>query len=263
MLTQFVICAVRPALVSSRRWILSALKLVSMGVVLSVQAATPDPDALVAAADAIRFPTNPFQIQIRVTSAGRGGEKIHEYQVLQKGHENSIVRTMSPASERGQVMLMKGPDLWIFMPQVSQPVRLPLSQRLTGQVANGDLARANFSGDYKAHFLRNETIDGVSCAVLELIAARKGVTYHRVIYWVETATKRPRKVEFYTVSNRLMKFGVYQNFVEMEGVERPSRLVLYDALKKGEQSTLDYSGLKTRDIPDKVFTKDFLRKLKQ
>jgi hypothetical protein len=37
--------------------------------------------------------------------------------------------------------------------------------------------------------------------------------------------------------------------------------VLADALRKGEQSVLQYSGLKKREIPDKVFTKEFLRKL--
>jgi len=31
-------------------------------------------------------------------------------------------------------MLMRGRDLWVFLPNVSQPVRLSLSQRLTGQV---------------------------------------------------------------------------------------------------------------------------------
>jgi hypothetical protein len=36
---------------------------------------------------------------------------------------------------------------------------------------------------------------------------------------------------------------------------------LSDALHKGEESVLEYSGLKTRAIPDKVFTKEFLRKL--
>jgi hypothetical protein len=29
-----------------------------------------------------------------------------------------------PASERGQIILMKGRDLWVFMPDVSQPIRL-------------------------------------------------------------------------------------------------------------------------------------------
>jgi len=225
-------------------------------------AAVPDPDALVAAADAIRFPTEAFQIQVKVTTSGRSAPDVHEYQVLQKGHDQSVVRTLSPASEKGQVMLLKGADLWVFMPQVSQPVRLPLSQRLTGQVANGDLARANFAGDYKATLLAEEEVGGKKCAKLELIAARKGVTYQRVLYWVELATKRPLKVEFYTVSKRLMKSGVYEDFKDMGGgVVRPARLVLTDELRKGEQSVLEYTGLKKREIPDKVFSKEFLRKL--
>lgn len=140
----------------------------------TVPAAPLDADALVAAADAIRFPTEAFQIQVKVTTSGRGTPDVHEYQVLQKGHERSVVRTLAPAAEKGQVMLLRGSDLWVFMPQVSQPVRLPLSQRLTGQVANGDLARANFAGDYKATLLAEEDVDGKKCAKLELTAARKG-----------------------------------------------------------------------------------------
>lgn len=226
-----------------------------------VRAAADAADALVAAADAIRFPTEAFQIQVKVTTTGRGAPDVHEYQVLQKGHEQSVVRTLSPASEKGQVMLLKGADLWVFMPQVSQPVRLPLSQRLTGQVANGDLARANFAGDYDATLLGEEDVGGKRCAKLELLAARKGVTYQRVLYWVELATKRPIKVEFYTVSKRLMKSGIYENFTNMDGVARPARLVLTDKLRGGEQSVLEYTGLKKREIPDKVFSKEFLRKL--
>ena len=59
-------------------------------------------------------------------------------------------------TDKGQVLLMRGRDLWIYMPNLSQPIRLALSQRLTGQVANGDLARANFSGDYARNFPNSE-----------------------------------------------------------------------------------------------------------
>jgi hypothetical protein len=34
-----------------------------------------------------------------------------------------------------------------------------------------------------------------------------------------------------------------------------------DALRKGEQSVLDYSGMTPRDLPDKIFTKDYLKRL--
>jgi len=225
--------------------------------------AAPDPASLVARADEIRFPSQPFQVLVTVTSIrDEEHSERHIYQVLQKGHERSVVRTLAPDSEKGQVMLLRDADLWIFLPDVSQPVRLPLSQRLTGQVANGDLARANFAGDYEAKLEKVEEIEGEEYAVLELTAARKGVTYHRVRYWVNAANARPYKVEFYTLSGRLMKTGMYTNFAELGGAVRPTRLVLIDALREGEKSVLDYSSLKLRDIPDKFFTKDFLRKLK-
>lgn len=45
-------------------------------------------------------------------------------------------------------LLGVGGDLRVFMPDVSPPTRLGLAQRPIGEVANGDLARANFAGDY-------------------------------------------------------------------------------------------------------------------
>ena len=63
------------------------------------------------------------------------------------------------------------------------------------------------------------------------------------------------------VSNRLLKTCLYQNFDKMVGKLRPTRLVMEDALHKGEQSVLEYSAMKLRDLPDKIFTKDYLKKL--
>lgn len=236
-----------------------------LATILPASAVAPadvDADALVSRADAIRFPSDSFQVLVTVMASRNGTpSERHVYQVLQKGHDNAVVRTLEPDSERGQVMLLKGADLWVFLPEVSQPVRLPLAQRLTGQVANGDLARANFSGDYNAVLDGMEEVDGQRYAVLELTAARKGVTYHRVRYWVDAANQRPHKVEFYTLSNRLMKTGHYDDFKLLGGAVRPTRLTLKDALKPDEESVLTYSDLKLREIPDKFFTKDFLRKL--
>lgn len=227
-----------------------------------VRGAAPDPQKVIEQADDIRFPRQSFQVAIKVTTLSKGKQKdVHEYQVLQKGRDSTIVRTTAPASEKGQVMLLRGADLWLFLPSVSQPVRLPLSQRLTGQVANGDLARANFSGDYNATLVRTEQLDGREAHVLELKAARKGVTYGRVLYWVEARSMRPLKAEFYTLSKRLMKVGLYQEYKTLGGAVRPTRLVLSDPLHADEQSVLEYSGLKMRELPDKFFTKDFLRKL--
>ena len=227
-------------------------------------AAGDDPEArlIVEKADQVRFPAEGFQVDVTITTSGSGGgADVRKYRVLAKGATNSVVMVTEPASERGQILLMKGRDLWVFMPDVSQPIRLALSQRLTGQVANGDLARANFAADYNPKLLRSEKIGNDDYHVLELTGVDRSVTYQRVVYWVREKDFWPYKAEFYSLSNRLLKTCKYENFKTMEGRKRPSRLVMEDALRAGEQSVMEYGSMKLRDLPDKVFTKDYLKKL--
>ncbi len=223
-----------------------------------------DPAAIVAAADHVRFPPDAFQVEVKVTNMIPGKtEDLRHYQILSKGNANTVVRTLAPAAERGQIMLMRGRELWVFLPSVAQPVRMPLSQKLTGQVANGDLARANFTGDYTPKILRTDRIEGRDYAVLELAAVNRSVTYQKVVYWVDAKSMWPYKAEFYTLSGRLMKTCLYRDFKKMEGAVRPSRLIMQDALKQGEISHMVYSGMKRRELADKIFTKDYLKKLQQ
>jgi outer membrane lipoprotein-sorting protein len=247
------------------RYLLAILVLVA-AIPFSCQAEEPGDDGLAKSilekSDEIRFPSEGFQVDISIVNAKPGQDaENRKYRVLSKGNENTVVMILEPASERGQIMLMKGRDLWIFMPDVSQPIRLGLAQRLTGEVSNGDLARANFVGDYAPKLVRHEKLDGEEHHVLELMAVDRGVTYHRVMLWVNQADYRPRKAEFYSLSNRLMKTCNYENFQMMAGKRRPTRLVMEDALKPGERSIMEYGQMKLRDLPDKVFSKDYLKKL--
>jgi outer membrane lipoprotein-sorting protein len=225
-------------------------------------AGADDAQAIVEKADRVRFPREDFEIDVRIRSDAVGqAVQERQYRILSKGVEQTLVSTLEPAADRGHTMLLKGRDLWIFMPSISQPIRLPLAQRLTGQVAYGDLARANFTEDYSATLVRTEPVSGKDHYVLELTAVDGGVTYHRVVYWVEKGTYRPHKAEFYTLSGRRLKTCRYEDFKPIGGEVRPTRLVLEDALRGEERSVLEYSNLQVRELPEKYFTKDYLKKL--
>lgn len=213
-------------------------------------------------ADQIRFPQEGFQVDISIVTTTEGQDPdTRKYRVLSKGNDSTIIQITEPAAERGQTILMKGRDLWVFLPTVSQPVRLSLAQRLTGQVANGDLARANFAGDYNPKLLRIDSIDGQQYQVLELSAVDRGVTYNKVIYWVRQSNFWPHKAEFYSLSDRLLKTCYYEGFKQMAGKTRPTKLVMEDALRKGERSVLEYTAMRLRELPDKIFSKEYLKKL--
>lgn len=212
--------------------------------------------------DRIRFPETGFQVDINITtSEPNTSDDVRAYRILSKGNTRTLVQTTEPIVDRGQILLMRERDLWTFMPNLSQPIRLPLSQKLTGQVSNGDLARANFSGDYIPKLLRVEEIEGDNYQLLQLDAVDRGVTYKKVIYWLNEKNSRPYKAEFYALSGRLLKTSWYREYRELGGEIRPTQLVIEDSLRKGRRSVLEYHDMEKRELPDKVFTKDYLKKL--
>jgi outer membrane lipoprotein-sorting protein len=218
--------------------------------------------AILQKADEIRFPVQGFEVAVRIRSVdGGAAPEEREFRVYSKGNENTIVQTTKPAAERGQILLMKGRDLWLFVPNVSQPVRLSLAQRLTGVVSNGDIARANFSGDYNPTLVGTEKIGDEAFHVLELIAIDRTVTYQKVKYWVRQSNGAPHKAEFYSLSDRLLKTCSYENYRALGGKVRPTRLVMVDAVKADTRSVMDYNEMRLVDLPDKMFTKEYLKKV--
>ncbi len=254
--------------IARSRWAtISLVLLPALTLHLSAFAADSGPDDVKAReilerTDRIRFPTDGFQVEVTITTAAPDTEpEVRAYRILSKGNNQTIVLTTAPDIDRNQMLLMRDRDLWAYLPNLTQPIRLPLSQRLTGQVANGDLARANFSGDYEPKILQQEKIGGESFHVLELDAVDQWVTYRRVLLWVNVKNDRPLKAEFYAVSGRLLKTCHYSGFQAMGGATRPTRLIIEDALRNGYRSTLEYTAMKLRDLPDKMFTKDYLKRL--
>lgn len=213
-------------------------------------------------ADEVRNPQLDYTVEVIVTNIKPDKKNVVKYEVLVKGRDKTIIKTVEPAADRGTSLLMVNYDLWVFLPTISQPLRISLQQRLIGEVANGDIARANFSGDYGPKILKIENINGKEHYVLELIAKDERVTYHKVMLWVQKDNFHPLKAEFYAVSGRILKTCEYENYKKLAGKLRPTRLVLIDALKPTHQSLIEYDDMKITGLPEKWFTKDHLKKIK-
>ena len=214
-------------------------------------------------ADRFRRPAESFVWQITITSQeARKAPSTDGFEVFVKDRGRSLVKFVAPPRNVGRSLLALGRDLWIYLPDAGKPVRIPFSQRLVGQVANGDVARADYSGDYEARLLGEETADGVPCHVLDLKARTKDVTSAGVKYWVAKDGRRPVKAEFYAATGTLLKTGTFEGFKEVvPGHVLATRLTLVDGIRKDRTSVLDYGGIVVRDIPEKYFDKNSMKSL--
>jgi len=219
-----------------------------------------DANAIVAKADAIRVPKGSYEFDAVITSF-EGEEKKSEngYKAYVKDLEHSLVTFTTPASERGKSLLMLGDDLWIYLPNVKKPVRIPLQQRLVGDVSNGDITRINFSADYNAVASGEANINGVDCWVLDLTAKSENKTYNKIKYWVAKADSKPVKAEYFTVSGQSLKTCSFEDFRSEAGAVRPMKLVFQDSVTTSKKSTLVLSNMATKALNDNMFTKDYMK----
>src|SRR3954462_12511679 len=81
----------------------------------STEADDPAARSIVEKADQVRFPTQGFQVDVDILTTRQGQRAdARKYRILSKGNENTVVLTTEPAAERGQILLMKGRELWAF-----------------------------------------------------------------------------------------------------------------------------------------------------
>lgn len=242
-----------------------ALRIVVLALIAGVAAPVFADDAgdIVREADRFRRPADSFVWKITITSQeARKAPTVDAFEVFVKGNGRSLVKFVAPPRNVGRSLLALGRDLWIYLPDAGKPVRIPFSQRLVGQVSNGDVARADYAGDYDATLAGEETVDGVACHVIDLKAKTKDVTYAAVKYWVSKHDRRPVRAEFYAGTGTLLKTGTFEVFKEVAaGRPLATRLTLVDGIRKDRRSVMDFGEVIVRDVPEKYFDKNSMKSL--
>ena len=216
-------------------------------------AAQENPASLLARADGFRGGFDSAVIRVKLTNyeSDRVSEEA-DFEVSVKG-ENSLVKFLSVRS-KGQSLLMRGDDMWFFLPAVARPVRITPIQRLLGNVSNGDLARLRYALDYSATIDGQAEVDGVPATVLNLRAKRKGATYQRVRYVIRRSDARPLEAEYFLTSGKPMKTATFGEVRELAGRQTLTRIDIQDAAHAGSRTTIDILSIAPRELPDKLFS---------
>lgn len=209
-------------------------------------------DEILRKSDDVRCPSTSYFMEVDVEN--RNGEDPVKVEVFTKGRERTRVNTIAPVRDRGRNMLMIGEDMWAYIPNLRRAVRIALNQKLTGQAAIGDVSRMRWWGDYNAAVLMEDK----RTWLLELKAAKKGLTYEKVKVKIEKGTFRPLEADYLSDGGIVLKKAKFGAYRKIAGNIRPTQIVITDPHNSSDSSTLRIIKLEQRESPERFFNQNNL-----
>jgi outer membrane lipoprotein-sorting protein len=178
---------------------------------------------------------------------------------VKKGRDKIVALFLSPPSDAGRATLRDGDNMWLYIPNVGKPVRITSLQSVVGGVFNNaDILRVDYAVEYNA-----ESVEEEKDSYLLNLKARTGeVAYDRLKMWVDRKVLLPVKIEAYAASGLLIKTLYFKDIKDFGGgIRRPATVETDSPLYKGYRSVMLYSQLKRRNLPDEVFTLNYLSRV--
>ena len=178
---------------------------------------------------------------------------------VKKGKEKIASVFLSPASEKGRSTLRIGENMWLYIPNVGKPIRITSLQSVTGGVFNNaDIMRLDYSAEYNC-----EKVEATDKGyILNLKAKTNTVAYDRVKMWVYGKRLLPDKIECFAASGMIIKTLYFKKVKDFgDGLVRPAVIETDSPLYKGYKSIMIFAKVKVKDLPDEVFTLNFLSKV--
>ncbi len=215
--------------------------------------AAPSASEILKKAEAFRGLDVNYTTKVKVTNQmGAAIQDESEFTVYIKDNLTSLVEQFSPASQRGKKMLMIGNDLWMRTADIKKAIRISLDQKLTGEAANGDLAKTNFYADFDPTLV--EQTD--KYYKLHLKAKHDQTTYSQINYFINKKDFTPFKAEFMALSGKVLKNVEYAKpDTKVAGKTIISKMKISDAVVKQRSSILKWSQFKVQKLDDVIFNR--------
>ncbi|MBW2662525.1 MAG: outer membrane lipoprotein-sorting protein [Deltaproteobacteria bacterium] len=219
------------------------------------------PKEILEKSDEARGSVKGIEWEIKLESIENGRKQSRTLKIKARDF-NSLAEFISPPKVKGRKLLMIDRNMWFIKPGLRKPVPISPRQKLMGSASNGDIASTNYAGDYDATLVSEDTVKGELCYLLDLTAINKKVTYDRIKYWVSKKRLVGVKAEFFTVSGKIFKSATFEygNSIPIEGKPKPfvSKMIITDAVIKENVTTMTYSKIRLKKIPDSTFNLNLL-----
>jgi len=200
------------------------------------------------------------EVGVDLTNLEGKTQIVYDLTILNSTERLDYVEFLAPQEERGRKMLAQGRNYWSTFPDSKRIVTISKREMIGNSAfAMADIFQLDADNDYDPEVVGEEMADKVKLLKLDLKAKHDDVPYVNVKYWVEEPSSFPVKAEFYGLSGKLLKVLTVQSRKEIGGLTRPEVSKMEDSINKGHVSYWKTKSMIARDVPDSVFTKEYLK----
>ena len=174
-----------------------------------------------------------------------------------------------PADVKGTAFLTyshsKTPDdQWLYLPALKRVKRIT-SKNKSGPFMGSEFAYEDLSSQeidkYTYRLLKEETINGIDCFVIERIPSYEYSGYTRQEAWINKQEYRPEKIVFYDRKNSLLKTLTYSGYKQyMNQFWRADQMLMINH-QTGKSTLLSWSDYKFNvGLDDSDFNRNSLKR---
>ncbi len=215
------------------------------------------PEQLLELADAPKRAFSQVVIHARVTVSENGSSRVPaEFDLYKKGEDRALA-VFTAGRQKGRKILTVGEKFWILVPGASRPIPVTPNQRLMGGASLGDVAKLEFSREFRATLRPEpETAGGLVCDVLDLAARSPRSAYGSGTLWVDRREHLARKAVVNLASGRPAKEILFERYGKENGKTALLSMSIRDLLTgaAGSETRLEYTNYRILSIDDSFFT---------
>ncbi len=207
-----------------------------------------------------------------VLTQQKAGEGVKEIEAMwyRRDRDNAFLLVfLAPETEKGVGYLRVGDNLWMYRPNTRTFQHVNRDESIGGSNVHAE----NFENRKFTEFYEgvrdekgNEIIEKVMLGSIPvykfpLRAKIKDVDYQRKVYYSRTDNFLLLKEENYSTSGTLMLTIYYVKYTQVDNKYVPIRQIYVDEVEKGNKTVVEISGISTKKLNDRIFTKAYLENL--
>ncbi|GMO46866.1 MAG: outer membrane lipoprotein-sorting protein [Termitinemataceae bacterium] len=184
------------------------------------------------------------------------------------GAARTIIEFLSPASVKGTRFLTienknGSDDRQIYLPDLNKVRRIAASDGSSSfmgtDLSYDDISSADRDVNKDAHkLLREESLNGKACYVIESTPKDTSYQYSKVISWIDKANSVNYKMELYDKKNKLYKLYEVVELKDVQGRLSPW-IIKMSNVQTGTFTTINVQKLQyDSNIPEAAFTSKYL-----